>query len=444
MEMNTRLQVEHPVSEMISGQDLVEWQLLVASGNELPLNQNNLPMQGWSFEARIYAENPRNGFLPDVGHLTHVSLPVLSENVRIDTGFGEGDDVSVNYDSMISKLIVKGRDRNEALRVLRKALSEYRIVGTNTNIEFLSNLIRHPAFVNGEVETGFIQKYGHELQPLLPIPSDETLIQAALFSYLRNTNQITTSTSSTPVVTSSSSWSSLPSFRISATNTPTHKISLLHKGKNSPSVDGGAAEIMDTISEVSISQSRSTTSEDNFKPKLDISIKKFTFPQTSDSEIPLKDLYSSEAKSYSNISTDLLFKTKSETQIQTLGLPISNSEEGYPTSKTQTTIISRLPSLLSSTSKSSIPLFTEKLDLFDDSVNSRMEDETFFPNQTELLVLEPEWLKEVMGKKVESKGSVKAPMPSKVVEVRVKVGEPVEEGQVLVVLEAMKVSIRSV
>lgn len=142
---------------MISGLDLVEWQLIIASGNPLPLTQDQIPFSGHSFEARIYAENTRNGFLPDVGHLSYVSLPELSENVRIDTGFDKGDDVSVHYDSMISKLIVKGRDRNEALMLLKKALSEYKIVGTNTNIEFLSNLVRHEAFVRGEVETGFIQ-----------------------------------------------------------------------------------------------------------------------------------------------------------------------------------------------------------------------------------------------------------------------------------------------
>ena len=127
MEMNTRLQVEHPVTEMVTGTDLVEWQLEVAAGNPVPLTQSQLTLDGHAFEARIYAENPENGFLPDTGPLTHLSMPQESKTVRIETGVRQGDAVSVYYDPMISKLVVKGKDREEALRVLRKALGEFEV-----------------------------------------------------------------------------------------------------------------------------------------------------------------------------------------------------------------------------------------------------------------------------------------------------------------------------
>ncbi len=157
MEMNTRLQVEHPVTEMVTNTDLVEWQLEVASGNPLPKMQESLVLDGHAFEARIYAENPSNGFLPDTGPLLHLSTPTPSDSVRIETGVRQGDTVSVYYDPMISKLVVRGKDRNEALRVLRKALAEFEVVGLNTNIEFLKLLASHQSFIDGDVETGFIQ-----------------------------------------------------------------------------------------------------------------------------------------------------------------------------------------------------------------------------------------------------------------------------------------------
>ncbi|KAJ3178835.1 Methylcrotonoyl-CoA carboxylase subunit alpha, mitochondrial, partial [Irineochytrium annulatum] len=125
MEMNTRLQVEHPVTEMVTNTDLVEWQLEVASGNRLPRLQADLVLDGHAFEARIYAENPDRGFLPDTGPLRHLSFPAASETVRVETGVRQGDEVSVHYDPMISKLVVKGENRTAALRVLRKALGEF-------------------------------------------------------------------------------------------------------------------------------------------------------------------------------------------------------------------------------------------------------------------------------------------------------------------------------
>ncbi|KAJ1962337.1 hypothetical protein H4R35_007365, partial [Dimargaris xerosporica] len=184
MEMNTRLQVEHPVTELVTKTDLVQWQLEVAAGNPLPLTQAQIPLVGHAFEARIYAENPANGFLPDTGPLVHVAMPptgeVTSGTVRIDTGVVQGDQVSVHYDPMIAKLIVQGRDRAEALRFLCKALQEYQVVGLHTNINFLRSVVSHPAFVAGDVETGFIAKYEQELLGTPKAPSPLAVAQAAL------------------------------------------------------------------------------------------------------------------------------------------------------------------------------------------------------------------------------------------------------------------------
>ncbi|WNC69875.1 acetyl/propionyl/methylcrotonyl-CoA carboxylase subunit alpha [Thalassotalea nanhaiensis] len=162
MEMNTRLQVEHPVTEMISGQDLVEWQLRVAAGETLPLKQNELVLNGHAFEARIYAEDPNNDFLPATGKLSYLRTPVESEHVRIDTGVRQGDDVSVFYDPMIAKLIVWGENREKALQLLAKSLMEYRIQGVTTNIDFLYNLATAKPFQQADLDTGFIEKH-HDL-----------------------------------------------------------------------------------------------------------------------------------------------------------------------------------------------------------------------------------------------------------------------------------------
>ena len=147
MEMNTRLQVEHPVTEMISGQDLVEWQLRVASGEPLPCSQEQLQINGHAFEARIYAEDPENDFLPATGRLNILRPPLENANVRVDTGVVEGDEVSIYYDPMIAKLVVWDLDRDRALQRLTEALSNYRIDGLTTNIGFLYNLATSQAFL---------------------------------------------------------------------------------------------------------------------------------------------------------------------------------------------------------------------------------------------------------------------------------------------------------
>ena len=163
MEMNTRLQVEHPVTELITGQDLVEWQLVVASGGRMPLAQDQLRIDGHAVEVRLYAEDPARNFLPSTGTLIHLRLPQEGPHVRVDTGVREGDTVTPFYDPMIAKVIVHDRDRVSAMRRLATLMSETEVVGVATNAQLLKALCSHPAFVGGEVDTGFIERYREEL-----------------------------------------------------------------------------------------------------------------------------------------------------------------------------------------------------------------------------------------------------------------------------------------
>lgn len=180
MEMNTRLQVEHPVTEMITGQDLVEWQLLVAAGESLPCVQEDLCINGHAIEVRIYAEDPAKDFLPSIGLLQHLRTPLESTHVRIDTGVRQGGEVSMHYDPMIAKLIVWDVDRDAALRRLRMALSEYQVVGVTTNTNFLTTVAAHPSFVAGNFDTGFIERHHDELFPEAAPASDLVLALACL------------------------------------------------------------------------------------------------------------------------------------------------------------------------------------------------------------------------------------------------------------------------
>ncbi len=185
MEMNTRLQVEHPVTEMITGIDLVEWQLRVASGEPLPLGQDQLEFDGHAIEARIYAEDPERGFLPSTGRLVHLAPPAETEHVRIDTGVEQGDEITPHYDPMIAKLIVWGDDRRQALARMRQALAQYRIVGVSNNVDFLARLVANPSFANADLDTGLIERE----QALLFPPTDEVpediWLLAALAELLR-------------------------------------------------------------------------------------------------------------------------------------------------------------------------------------------------------------------------------------------------------------------
>jgi len=157
MEMNTRLQVEHPVTEMITGQDLVEWQLRVAAGEPLPLRQEELHINGHAFEARVYAEDPDRDFMPATGTLEYLQAPGEDSHVRVDTGVLQGDEISVYYDPMIAKLIVWDESRERALGRMTKALSEYHISGVATNISFLYNITSSRAFKQAKLDTGFIE-----------------------------------------------------------------------------------------------------------------------------------------------------------------------------------------------------------------------------------------------------------------------------------------------
>ena len=163
MEMNTRLQVEHPVTELVTGQDLVEWQLLVAAGEPLPLSQGDLVINGHAIEARLYAEDPDRDFLPATGHLLHLRYPAAGQHVRIDTGVREGDLVSIHYDPLLAKLIVWDADRASALRRLQTALRETRVVGVTTNLGFLATVAAHEVFAAGGVDTGFIDRQRSDL-----------------------------------------------------------------------------------------------------------------------------------------------------------------------------------------------------------------------------------------------------------------------------------------
>jgi 3-methylcrotonyl-CoA carboxylase alpha subunit len=183
MEMNTRLQVEHPVTEMVTGEDLVRWQLIVAEGGRLPLTQQEIEQRikerGAAIEARIYAENPDMNFIPDSGLLLHLRTPKASPTVRIDAGFVAGDEVSSHYDPMIAKLIVQGPTREAAIQKLHAALEEYEVAGPITNIEFLKKICVSADFIAGDVETGYIQKHHAELFTPEP-PAPEVYAQAAL------------------------------------------------------------------------------------------------------------------------------------------------------------------------------------------------------------------------------------------------------------------------
>ncbi|HSK40851.1 MAG TPA: acetyl-CoA carboxylase biotin carboxylase subunit, partial [Arenibaculum sp.] len=175
MEMNTRLQVEHPVTEMITGQDLVEWQFRVAAGEPLPVGQDDLAISGHAIEVRVYAEDPARDFLPQTGRLDHLAFPEPGPHVRIDAGVRAGDRISIHYDPMIAKLIVWDHDRPAAVRRLRAALGATQIAGLNANVGFLSAIAAHPAFLAADLDTRFIERHHADLLPA-QAPADATTL----------------------------------------------------------------------------------------------------------------------------------------------------------------------------------------------------------------------------------------------------------------------------
>ncbi|EGO31218.1 hypothetical protein SERLADRAFT_344837, partial [Serpula lacrymans var. lacrymans S7.9] len=380
MEMNTRLQVEHPVTEMVTGLDLVEWQLEVAAGNPLPLSQSAIPLVGHAFEARIYAENPRNNFLPDSGPLLYLSTPtpthvfaptllplagssassdasaplvpsrstssVMAPSLRLEQGFTQGSQIGVFYDPMIAKLVVHGRDRKEALRMLRRGLEEYKVVGVSTNVEFLRSLAGNDAFIAGDVETGFIPKHFDELFPPISDPSPEILAQAALFVALREHSSQTSSPSSP--------WTTLHARRFG----------------------GDEYERIITLQK-----------DDSSAEPITVHVKSAQQPGHFNVDVQS----GASRTSFTSVPASLVSPTTFNSTLNS--------------ASSETTIVSQPPP----------------------------------PAKTTLVLPSPKWLLSLGGDVLNAaKGALRAPMPSLVVEVRVKVGDKVEKGQPVVVLESMK------
>jgi propionyl-CoA carboxylase alpha chain len=179
LEMNTRLQVEHPVTEMVTGIDLVEQMIRIAAGEKLGLTQKDVILTGWAIEARVYAEDPLRNFLPSIGRLTRYREPIAGRGVRIDSGVYEGAEISVYYDPMIAKLIGYGEDRRRATAAISAALDAYQIRGVSHNIPFLSALLRHPRFVAGRLTTGFIaEEFPDGFQGAKPSEEEHQLLAA--------------------------------------------------------------------------------------------------------------------------------------------------------------------------------------------------------------------------------------------------------------------------
>ena len=190
MEMNTRLQVEHPVTEETLGLDLVEWQLRVAAGQPLPLAQDQIHAHGHAIEVRLYAEDPEQNFLPGSGKLLRLRLPTPSRHVRIDGGVVEGDTVTIFYDPMIAKLIVWDANRPQALERLREALAQCEIVGPKSNIAFLERLARHPAVVEAHIDTGYLDRHLDEFLEGDAPPADRMLFAAATAALLQEERSV--------------------------------------------------------------------------------------------------------------------------------------------------------------------------------------------------------------------------------------------------------------
>jgi len=198
MEMNTRLQVEHPVTEMITGQDLVEWQLRVAAGEPLPATQGQLAIHGHAIEARVYAEDPERGFLPSTGCIRYLRTPMPTASVRIDAGVEQGDAISPYYDPMIAKLIVWGETRAAACERMAQALAEFHILGVANNVSFLSRLVRTRAFASADLDTALIEREQAQLFPA-PTPAPAPAVLAAALALLRQQSERAAQAAGLPV-----------------------------------------------------------------------------------------------------------------------------------------------------------------------------------------------------------------------------------------------------
>lgn len=227
MEMNTRLQVEHCVSEMIVQRDLVQWQLHVAAGYRLPVaSQADIQAKGHALELRVYAENPYNNFFPATGKLTHLVAPALASDVRVETGVRQGDEVSIHYDPMISKLVTWGPNRDACLKRMLTAIDDYEIVGPPTNLSFAKLCIEHPAFAKGQVTTKFIASYLDTLVPAVKAPSTDIAYLTTLQLLLKEQQEAKVAFEKA----AKGPWASSSSFRVND-NAPMRKVKLEVSGQ---------------------------------------------------------------------------------------------------------------------------------------------------------------------------------------------------------------------
>ncbi|MBY3177163.1 acetyl/propionyl/methylcrotonyl-CoA carboxylase subunit alpha [Rhizobium leguminosarum] len=229
MEMNTRLQVEHPVTEAITGEDLVLWQLKVASGEPLPKMQDEIAMNGWAFEARLYAENPAAGYLPSTGRLEHLRLP---ETVRVDSGVEQGDEITAFYDPMIAKIIAHGPNRETALSKLAAACAGIEVWPVKSNAGLLAGIAVDPDFRAARIDTGFLDRHDNRLVATEP---NETAIDSAATALLKNTD--------------SDPWTALAGFRIAGADDKRVRIRIgdhLHWGQSRPELKANTVTIGET------------------------------------------------------------------------------------------------------------------------------------------------------------------------------------------------------
>ncbi|BGP26904.1 hypothetical protein JCM10295v2_005866 [Rhodotorula toruloides] len=399
-EMNVRLQVEHPVTEAVTGVDLVEWQLEVAAGNPIPLSQDQITCTGHAFECRVYAENPRNGFLPDTGRLLHHRPPASSETVRMETGFEAGDEISVHYDPLLSKLIVRGEDRDAALRALRKALNEYQVVGPSTNLEFLGRLASNESFIKAEVETGFIHKHYDELFPPLPPATPATLATSALYLAQRDFSQYASQGQQ-------SAWtdSKLAGFRLAVAGDGQGRYKRGYELGSVAAKDG--AEVEEVNAQVKVGPA-AAGAKDGF----DVEV----------AAAPAGSAGESETVLFSGVAPIFDAFTPTAPNATTINAPLSSH-------LSRVTIVSPPPSNLTS---AALPA-AETLHVFNTAES--------FAGKVE--IKQPKWMSKVgmangAAGKANAGGGAKAPMPSKIVQVFVKEGDAVDEGQPLVAVEAMK------
>ncbi|MCC7097641.1 MAG: 3-methylcrotonyl-CoA carboxylase [Thermomonas sp.] len=234
MEINTRLQVEHPVTEEVTGLDLVEWQLRVAAGEPLPLSQEQIVQRGHAIEVRLYAEDPDAGFLPGSGTLETLQLPLPSRQVRIESGVIEGDTVTIFYDPMIAKLVAWDEDRPRALARLREALVQCRVRGPKSNVAFLERLVRHPAIVGATIDTGYLDRHLEEF--FAPVEDDpQLLLAAAVVVLLQQEADASAAVATDP----SSPWSARDGWRLGAA--AARRLDLEHDGKEVTLLATGSA-----------------------------------------------------------------------------------------------------------------------------------------------------------------------------------------------------------